>query len=71
VVEEDLHALLFASGRTAVIALGDDLHHVILRYRPVETVSECLAYDRTAVIMMNAIRKHHYQYPEVIGCLLL
>jgi hypothetical protein len=31
----------------AVIALGDDLHHVILSYRPVETMTECLTYDRT------------------------
>jgi hypothetical protein len=30
-----------------VIALGDDLHRVSHSYRPVETVSECLAYDRT------------------------
>jgi hypothetical protein len=29
-----------------VIALGDDLHHVILNCRPVETMAECLAYDR-------------------------
>jgi hypothetical protein len=31
----------------AVIALGDDLHHVILSCRLVETVPECLSYDRT------------------------
>jgi hypothetical protein len=30
-----------------VIALGDDLYHVILSCRPVETVSECLVDDRT------------------------
>jgi hypothetical protein len=30
-----------------VIALGDDLHRVILSCRPIETMPECLAYDRT------------------------
>jgi hypothetical protein len=31
----------------AVIALGDDLHRVILSYNPVEIMTKCLAYDRT------------------------
>jgi hypothetical protein len=30
----------------AVLALGDDLHHVILGCRLVETVSKGFAYDR-------------------------
>jgi hypothetical protein len=30
----------------AVIAHGDDLHHIILSCRPVELVPECLVYDR-------------------------
>jgi hypothetical protein len=32
----------------AVHAFGDDLHRVILCCRPVETVSEGFAYDRTS-----------------------
>jgi hypothetical protein len=32
----------------AVIALGDDLYHVILSCRPVEIMPECLGYDRTS-----------------------
>jgi hypothetical protein len=52
----------------AVIALGDDLHRVILSCRAVEIMPECLAYDR---VMMNEIHRHHYEYPETIGCLLL
>jgi hypothetical protein len=31
-----------------VLALGDDLHHVILSCRPVETVTEGFAYDRAS-----------------------
>jgi hypothetical protein len=31
----------------AVIALGDDLYHVILSCRPVEIVPECLTSDKT------------------------
>jgi hypothetical protein len=30
----------------AVLALGDDLHHIILSCRPVETMSEGFACDR-------------------------
>jgi hypothetical protein len=30
----------------AVLAFGDDLHHVILSCRPVEIVPEGFAYDR-------------------------
>jgi hypothetical protein len=30
----------------AIITLGDDLHRVILSCRPVETMSECLDYDK-------------------------
>jgi hypothetical protein len=30
----------------AVLAFGDDLHWVILSYRPVETVPEYFAYDK-------------------------
>jgi hypothetical protein len=38
--EEDLHASLFASERIGSPAFGDDLHHVILGCRPVETMPE-------------------------------
>jgi hypothetical protein len=31
----------------AIITVGDDLHHIILSRRPVETIPECLTYDRT------------------------
>jgi hypothetical protein len=31
-----------------ILALGDDLHHVILNYRPVKTVPEGFAYDRAS-----------------------
>jgi hypothetical protein len=31
-----------------VLTLGDDLHHVILSCRPVETVTEGFAYDRAS-----------------------
>jgi hypothetical protein len=41
-----LHYLLLK--KLAVFALGDDVHHIILSCRPVETMSECLAYDRAA-----------------------
>jgi hypothetical protein len=39
-----LHYLLLEE--LAVLVFGDDLHHVILSYRPVETVPEGFAYDR-------------------------
>jgi hypothetical protein len=45
--EEDLHALFLLLEELAVIALGDDLHRIILSYNPVEIVPKCLAYDRT------------------------
>jgi hypothetical protein len=32
----------------AVLAFDDDLHHVILSYRPVEIVLEGFAYDRAS-----------------------
>jgi hypothetical protein len=31
-----------------VLAFGDDLHHVILSCRPVETVTKGFAYDRAS-----------------------
>jgi hypothetical protein len=40
-----LHCLLLEE--LTVIALGDDLHRVSHSYRPLETMPECLAYDRT------------------------
>jgi hypothetical protein len=41
-----LHCLLLEE--LIIIALGDDLYRAILSYRSVETVHECLAYDRTS-----------------------
>jgi hypothetical protein len=32
----------------AILTFGDDLHHIILSYRPVETVLESFTYDRTS-----------------------
>jgi hypothetical protein len=40
-----LHCLLLKE--LAVPAFGDDLHHTILGCRPVKTVAEGFAYDRT------------------------
>jgi hypothetical protein len=40
-----LHCLLLEE--LVVIALGDDLHRIILSCRLVETMHECFAYDRT------------------------
>jgi hypothetical protein len=39
-----LHCLLLKE--LTVLAFGNDLHHVILSFRPVETVLEGFAYDR-------------------------
>jgi hypothetical protein len=39
-----LHYLLLEE--LIVLAFGDDLHHVILSCRPVETMHKCFAYDR-------------------------
>jgi hypothetical protein len=32
----------------AILALGDDLHHIILSYRPIEIITEGFAYDRAS-----------------------
>jgi hypothetical protein len=39
-----LHYLLL-EGLT-VLALGDDLHHIIVSYRPIKIVPEGFAYER-------------------------
>jgi hypothetical protein len=40
------HCLLLED--LAVLAFGDDLHHIILSCRPVETMPEGFAYDRVS-----------------------
>jgi hypothetical protein len=32
----------------AILAFGDDLHHVILSCRPIEIIQEGFAYDRAS-----------------------
>jgi hypothetical protein len=32
----------------AILALGDDLHHIILSCRPIEIITEGFAYDRAS-----------------------
>jgi hypothetical protein len=39
-----------------VLAFGDDLHHVILSCKPVETVSESFDYDRAPLKMICMLR---------------
>jgi hypothetical protein len=39
-----LHYLLLEE--LAILALGDNLHHVIISCRPIETMSEGFTYDR-------------------------
>jgi hypothetical protein len=56
-----LHYLLLEE--LAVLVFGDDLHHIILSYRPVETVPEGFAYDRapwwvwSAYTTMNILKQ--------------
>jgi hypothetical protein len=65
-----LHCLLLEE--LAVLALGDDLHCVILSCRSVETVPEGFAYDRAPQsATMSVTHIPCYECPTTIGCLLL
>jgi hypothetical protein len=41
-----LHCLL--REELVVLVLGDDLHHIILSYRPIETMPDGFSYDRVS-----------------------